>query len=188
VLNAHRSDANLCQRLMIELACVVLSHAGRESISLHAVKQNIELLRNGLLYRISALPDQTFDRLERSSKLNSWSPSESKKASNFFKDMLSLRRGRPTPKSPPALPSALAGRVEPFARDRPRGILNAKLPSATRWSPFEGSCGARRMYQCPSLSRMAWKFQPPSARDSRKRSATRHKIGKAEVRPSDHRD
>ena len=31
VLNAlHRSDANLCQRLMIELACVVFSHAGRE--------------------------------------------------------------------------------------------------------------------------------------------------------------
>jgi hypothetical protein len=112
----------------------------------------------------------------------------SKKASNFLKDMLSLRRGRPTPKSPPALPPGLAGRVEPFARDRPRGISNAKLPSATRWPPFEGSCGARRMYQCPGLTRMAWKFQPPPARDSRKRSATRHKIRKVEVRPSDHRD
>jgi hypothetical protein len=60
----HRSDANLCQRLMIELACVVFSHAGRESISVHAVKQNIELLMNELLYRISARPDQMepFDR------------------------------------------------------------------------------------------------------------------------------
>jgi len=95
-----------------------------------------------------------------------------KRRATFFKDMLSLRRGRPTPKSPPAFPSGLAGRVEPFARDRPRGIPNARLPSATRWPPFEGSYGARRMYQCPGLTRMAWKCQPPFGRESRKRSVS----------------
>jgi len=83
----------------------------------------------------------------------------------------SLRFGRPIPKSPAA-----------FARDRPRGITNANLPSATPWPPFEGSSGARRIYQCPGTARMAWKFQPPSWKDSRKRSATRHKIRKVELR------
>jgi hypothetical protein len=34
---------------MIKLSRVVISHAGRESISIHAVKQNIELLMNGLI-------------------------------------------------------------------------------------------------------------------------------------------
>jgi len=82
----------------------------------------------------------------------------------------SLRFGRPIPKSPAA-----------FARDRPRGITNANLPSATPWPPFEGSSGARRIYQCPGTARMAWKFQPPSWKDSRKRSATRHKIRKVEL-------
>jgi hypothetical protein len=62
----------------------------------------------------------------------------------------SLRFGRPIPKSPAT-----------FARDRPR----AKLPSATPRPPFEGSSGARRIYQCPGMTRMAWKFQPPSGID-----------------------
>ena len=83
----------------------------------------------------------------------------------------SLPFGRPIPKSPAA-----------FAQDRPRGITNANLPSATPWPPFEGSSGARRIYQCPGTTRMAWKFQPPSGKDSQKRSATRHKIRKVEVR------
>jgi hypothetical protein len=83
----------------------------------------------------------------------------------------SLRFGRPIPQSPTA-----------FARDWPRGITNANLPSATPWPPFEGSSGARRIYQCPGMTRMAWKFQPPSGKDSRKRSATRHKIHKVELR------
>jgi len=44
-----RAHAHLFQRLMIQLSRVVFSHAGRESISIHAVKQNIELLMNGLI-------------------------------------------------------------------------------------------------------------------------------------------
>ncbi len=118
---------------------------------------------------------------------------ESKKPSNFFNDILSLRRGRPTQKSPAAFPSGLDGRGEPFARDPPRGIPNAKLPSARpsfsdAMLPFEGSSGARRMDQCPGMTRMARIFQPPSGRDSRQHSAMRHKIRNVEFRPSNHRD
>jgi hypothetical protein len=36
---------------MIQLSRVVFSHAGTESIPVHAVKQNIELLMNGLIVR-----------------------------------------------------------------------------------------------------------------------------------------
>jgi hypothetical protein len=39
---------------MIKLSRVVISHAGRESISIHAVKQNIELLMNGLIAGVIA--------------------------------------------------------------------------------------------------------------------------------------
>src|SRR6202163_2775972 len=50
ILNTlHRTHAHLFQRLMIQLSRVVFSHDGRESISIHAVKQNIELLVNGLI-------------------------------------------------------------------------------------------------------------------------------------------
>src|ERR1019366_494210 len=45
----HRAHAHLFQRLMIQLSRVVFSHAGTESIPVHAVKQNIELLMNGLI-------------------------------------------------------------------------------------------------------------------------------------------
>src|ERR1019366_3946858 len=48
----HRAHAHLFQRLMIQLSRVVFSHAGTESIPVHAVKQNIELLMNGLIIRI----------------------------------------------------------------------------------------------------------------------------------------
>src|ERR1019366_971928 len=52
VLNTlHRAHAHLFQRLMIQLSRVVFSHAGTESIPVHAVKQNIELLMNGLIVR-----------------------------------------------------------------------------------------------------------------------------------------
>jgi hypothetical protein len=39
---------------MIQLSRVVFSHAGRESISIHAVKQNIELLMIGLIGEVNA--------------------------------------------------------------------------------------------------------------------------------------
>src|ERR1019366_9422561 len=51
VLNTlHRAHAHLFQRLMIQLSRVVFSHADKESIMFHAVKQNIELLMNGLIH------------------------------------------------------------------------------------------------------------------------------------------
>jgi hypothetical protein len=39
-----------------------------------------------------------------------------------------------------------------------------------------------RIYQCPGTTGMTWKFQPPSAKDSWKRSATRYKIRKVELK------
>ena len=83
----------------------------------------------------------------------------------------SLRHGRPIPKSRTA-----------FARDQPLGIINAKLPAAAPWPPFEGSSGARRVFQCPGIRRTVWKFQPLSWKNPRKRFATRHQIRKAELR------
>src|ERR1035441_8874334 len=57
ILNTlHRAHAHLFQRLMIKLSRVVISHAGTESIPVHAVKQNIELLMNGLIHARSWLP------------------------------------------------------------------------------------------------------------------------------------
>src|SRR5208283_1797232 len=68
-----------------------------------------------------------------------------------------------------------------LARDRPRGIRNANLHSATPSPQFEGFSGARRIYQSPGATRMVWKFQPPSGKDSQKRSATRHKNPQSRV-------
>jgi hypothetical protein len=48
---------------MIQLSRVVFSHAGRESISIHAVKQNIELLMNGLIVNPTILAGRMRRRL-----------------------------------------------------------------------------------------------------------------------------
>src|ERR1019366_4843986 len=62
------------------------------------------------------------------------------------------------------------------------------LHSATPSPQFEGFSGARRFYQCPGTTRMVWKFQPPSGKDSQKRSATRHKNpqSRAQLRTKNH--
>jgi hypothetical protein len=62
-------------------------------------------------------------------------------------------------------------------RDDAHRLFDGGLPSL----PFEGYSGARRIYQCPGTTGMTWKFQPPSAKDSWKRSATRYKIRKVEL-------
>ena len=83
----------------------------------------------------------------------------------------SLRFGRPIPTSPPT-----------FAPDRPRGITNANPHSATSSPQFEGFSGARRIYQCPGSTQIAWKFRSTSGKDSLKRSATLLKTRKVELR------
>ena len=62
-------------------------------------------------------------------------------------------------------------------RDDAHRLFDGGLPSL----PFEGYSGARRIYQCPGTTGMTWKFQPPSGKDSWKRSATRYKIRKVEL-------
>jgi hypothetical protein len=83
----------------------------------------------------------------------------------------SLRSGRAIQKSRLA-----------FVQDRPGGIVNANLPSATPSPLFEGRSGARRVFQCRGIGRTAWKFQPPSWKDSPTRFATQRKIRKVELR------
>ena len=53
------------------------------------------------------------------------------------------------PKLPPA-----------FARDPPPGITNAYLHSVMPSPTSEGCSGARRVFQCLSIPRTMWKFQP----------------------------
>jgi len=82
----------------------------------------------------------------------------------------SLRFGRPIPKS--RQPSPEIGRVvsqtRTFLQRRHGRRSKALLERAEFINVPHG--------------RMAWKFQPPSWKDSRKRSATRHKIRKVELR------
>jgi hypothetical protein len=54
----HRAHPHFFQRLMIQLSRVVFSQACRQSIAIHAVKQNIEFLMNGLI----RMPDRVILR------------------------------------------------------------------------------------------------------------------------------